>query len=255
MQMGALVRSCDGLWGWTFWRAPVLWPTAAHWAHRTMPESSAIPPARRSAGCAPVASSSAGTANDQDIAWPSRCFEATLSINQAFVQRETVDPKTAAGKRAVDLPKKLVALLRQHYRERPPLAGPDGFEYIVRLDNGAPVDPDNWSKEAMPQIRAAGRLPEGLTMHGLRHTFVSILLAKGVDSKLVSEQIGHTDEAFTRETYQHLLKKTRSDARRALNSAIPNGKPANPKPALRLVNPPKARYLRRCRSMCSIGAR
>src|SRR6185436_4226141 len=36
-----------------------------------------------------------------DIAWPSRRFEATLSINQAFVQREMVEPKTAAGKRAV----------------------------------------------------------------------------------------------------------------------------------------------------------
>jgi len=47
--------------------------------------------------------------------------------------------------------------------------------------------------------------PDGLTPHGLRHTFASLLIALGKDPRYVMAQIGHTDPAFTLRLYAHQM--------------------------------------------------
>ena len=46
---------------------------------------------------------------------------------------------------------------------------------------------------------------DGISLHTLRHTHVSILIFQGVDIKTISSRIGHEDVAFTLQVYGHLL--------------------------------------------------
>jgi hypothetical protein len=85
--------------------------------------------------------------------------------------------------------------------------------FVVRHPNGRPMDPDAWTADHLPDVIArAGLSPEaaGLTLHGLRHTFGSHLLAGGEPAKYVSEQMGHASVAFTQDVYQHVLAATRA---------------------------------------------
>ena len=60
-------------------------------------------------------------------------------------------------------------------------------------------------------------LPERLTLHGLRHTFASLLVALGEDPRYVMGQLGHTDPAFTLRLYTHTMR--REDDERDASSA------------------------------------
>jgi len=42
-------------------------------------------------------------------------------------------------------------------------------------------------------------------LHDLRHSTVTILLAKGVNIKVISELLGHSDITITLRVYDHLL--------------------------------------------------
>jgi integrase len=50
-------------------------------------------------------------------------------------------------------------------------------------------------------------LPEGLTLHSLRHTFASLLVALGEDPRYVMSQLGHTDPGFTIRVYTHSMRR------------------------------------------------
>jgi hypothetical protein len=49
-------------------------------------------------------------------------------------------------------------------------------------------------------------LPRGITTHKLCHTFASVLVAIGRDSRDVMAQLGHEDPRFTMRRYSHALR-------------------------------------------------
>lgn len=50
-----------------------------------------------------------------------------------------------------------------------------------------------------------------ISVHGLRHTFISVLLYKGVNVQFVSEKAGHKDVETTLKYYSHVLKEMRKE--------------------------------------------
>jgi integrase len=48
--------------------------------------------------------------------------------------------------------------------------------------------------------------------HDLRHCCASLLLAAGVDTKIVSERLGHATPGFSANTYQHVLQGLQQQA-------------------------------------------
>ena len=61
--------------------------------------------------------------------------------------------------------------------------------------------------ETLLARRAQQPLPDGVTAHKLRHTFASILFARGEDPPDVMAQLGHTDPAFTLRVYAHAMRR------------------------------------------------
>lgn len=59
-------------------------------------------------------------------------------------------------------------------------------------------------KSWKPHLRRAG-VPD-LRFHDLRHTCATLLLAKGVHPKIVSEMLGHLSIAITLDTYSHMIR-------------------------------------------------
>ena len=50
------------------------------------------------------------------------------------------------------------------------------------------------------------KLPE-ITLHGLRHTSATLLIAQNVDVKTVSSRLGHSETSTTMDIYAHALQK------------------------------------------------
>jgi len=51
-----------------------------------------------------------------------------------------------------------------------------------------------------------------LRFHDLRHTHATLLLARGVHPKVVSERLGHASFGITRDTYSHVLPNLQEEA-------------------------------------------
>ena len=65
--------------------------------------------------------------------------------------------------------------------------------------------------EEMRKLKLQEKLPE-ITLHDLRHSFCTILIASGVDVVTVSKLAGHSSPSVTADIYSHLLRKNAKDA-------------------------------------------
>jgi integrase len=70
-------------------------------------------------------------------------------------------------------------------------------------------------------------------VHDLRHTYGSVMLAKGVPLEVVSERMGHANPTITLNVYRHLLERERTDYVMGITEAAgveatPKAQPAIP---------------------------
>lgn len=59
-----------------------------------------------------------------------------------------------------------------------------------------------------------------LTLHELRHTHATLLLASGVDIKTVSTRLGHSSAAITIDMYAHAMPETDRGAALMMGSIL-----------------------------------
>ena len=124
------------------------------------------------------------------------------------------EPKSGKGRR-IDLDPGTVGVLRSWRRlqaeDRMALAGawPDHGLVFTRED-GAPPHPDTVSGTFDAMVKASG-LPR-ITVHALRHTHATILLALGEPVKAVSERLGHSDVTTTLNYYAHVIPGLQAQA-------------------------------------------
>lgn len=99
---------------------------------------------------------------------------------------------------------------------------------------GRSVLTDEWGNPASPwtierAMRAARRqvrgLPEDFRFHDLRHYFASLLIASGVDVKIVQARLRHASAKTTLDTYGHLWPD-RDDTSRAAVAKVYALRPA-----------------------------
>jgi len=84
---------------------------------------------------------------------------------------------------------------------------------IFANPDGTPLKPDSVSSAVSLLCRRLG-LPKGASLHTLRHTQGSFLLADGVDLATVSERLGHSSVRVTADVYSHALRGRDQDAAR-----------------------------------------
>lgn len=79
--------------------------------------------------------------------------------------------------------------------------------YVVVGHNGKPLNPGSVSAMFGKFIKKNKELKH-IHLHGLRHTFASVLINKGVPIYYVSKIMGHHSTQITEDTYAHLFHET-----------------------------------------------
>jgi integrase len=89
---------------------------------------------------------------------------------------------------------------------------------------GTPLDPDNVSHWFSRICRRAGL--GHWHLHELRHSGASLMLAQGTDLYVVSDVLGHSSVAITKDVYGHLVEGQKRAAATRMSHALltpPNG--------------------------------
>jgi integrase len=53
-------------------------------------------------------------------------------------------------------------------------------------------------------------IKESLSIHKIRHTYISFLLSQNIDENVIARQVGHTDTSMIRRVYGHLMAERRN---------------------------------------------
>jgi integrase len=130
-----------------------------------------------------------------------------IRVERAFDDKEHVqiDPKSRAGRRTVPIVGALRDLLVEHKARQ----GPNGG-LVFGSSAETPFVPSNLWRRAQRAWKRAGLDPIGL--HEARHTFVSVLVAAGVNAKAITTYMGHASIQTTYDLYGKLMPGSESEA-------------------------------------------
>lgn len=110
--------------------------------------------------------------------------------------------------RTITIPPTALKKLNAHRKEQEPYRAHFGDsyqgDYIFCNPDGSPLKPDTISAAVSLLFRNLG-LPKGASLHSLRHTHGSHLLAAGVPITDVSKRLGHANPHVTATVYAHAL--------------------------------------------------
>lgn len=152
----------------------------------------------------------------------------TLRVRQAL-QRQAgkglviVEPKSAAGRRTISLPRQLVDALRQHrgaqLEER--MAAANVWQdrgLVFAQPNGRPLDPRSDHRAWRELLTAAG--VRQAKLHDARHTAATVMLTMGVPARAVMQVLGHSQISLTLGTYSHVMPELAEDAAGRVGDAL-----------------------------------
>jgi len=127
--------------------------------------------------------------------------------------QELVNPKSKAGKRAIPMVEPLEHILRNYLKGHP---RPNGF--LVEHSPGKPYRYADL-REASDEAWARGGVRR-ITLHTARHTFISLMIAAGLNAKAIQIYAGHADIGFTFQRYGHLFPGHAAESRCLLNRLL-----------------------------------
>lgn len=117
-------------------------------------------------------------------------------------------PKTSTSRRTVSLPETIFPLLKAKIRANRLKAMQDEDwqpnELLFPAAHGLPMSVDAISQAVRRSGHRAG-LPDGFSLHSLRHTSATLLLKNGVNVKVVQQRLGHSNASTTLNIYSHVL--------------------------------------------------
>lgn len=170
-----------------------------------------------------------------DIDWD----ECTIDIHRALKYTPAKgnfigDPKSDAGRRVIDLPAGMMALLeetRYYHEDAARFLGDRwrGCGRIICAWDGTPLHHDTPSKQFRKFADAHGF--EGVRFHDLRHTHATLLFASNIDAVAVASRLGHEDASTTLKVYAHAIRRRDIESAEAMQRLLDAAdQPAAPAP-------------------------
>jgi integrase len=92
---------------------------------------------------------------------------------------------------------------------------------------GTPLDAPNVVNRHFKPLLKRSELPD-IRWHDLRHTYATLLLAKGVHPKYVQTALGHASIQLTLDTYSHWMPSMGRDTAAAIDDALEDEHNASP---------------------------
>jgi len=84
------------------------------------------------------------------------------------------------------------------------------LDLVFAAEDGSPTHPQLLTKRFQSDARRAG-MPR-IRFHDLRHSHASAALQAGVNVKVVSERLGHSNVGITLDTYSHTIPAMAEEA-------------------------------------------
>ncbi len=153
--------------------------------------------------------------------------EGTIRVENSRVQTRTgviqEPPKTASGRRIVDLDTRTVEVLEEHRQRQAETWDTMGEMVIERRwvfsdELGAPMSPKRLYDTVKRYGQRVGH-PE-MTVRSLRHFHASLMLQGGENPVIVSKRLGHSKVSITLDIYAHVLTGRQKQAAEAFASAM-----------------------------------
>ncbi|MEV8476760.1 tyrosine-type recombinase/integrase [Streptomyces sp. NPDC051173] len=163
----------------------------------------------------------------------------TLTIATQLVQDgwEVIEnaPKTDSGERVIDLDEYTDEILDDQALRQDGEHLSYGEAWIdsgrlFTMPDGSFIHP-GWLTDHFERLVELSGLPP-IRLHDLRHVAASLMLAAGVDIKIVSETLGHSESRITRDIYQPVMPKAARDAAEATAAMVPRGTVRRPEAAV-----------------------
>ena len=161
-----------------------------------------------------------------DIDWRHRTIHVQRTVVKLSGQKIfTKEPKTASGNRRVYISKEMCKLLKAWKQEctwqMEQAEGQTLMEedYLFRQPSGDPMVPTTFTFRFKKILKENG-LPQNLSVHSLRHTNASLLIAQGVDVRTVAGLLGHSQPSTTLDIYAHAFDKTKREAQEKLGKVM-----------------------------------
>ena len=150
----------------------------------------------------------------QDVDLDNRRLRIEQKIYHLNGVYHTGDPKSQRSRREIIFPPEIEHALRQHRQAllEEQLASTEWRDQGLVFPNttGGPLYPSYVTRTMQMLLGRAG-LPRR-RMYDLRHTGASMLLAMGVDIRVIQQVLGHADYRITANTYVHPDEMLREDA-------------------------------------------
>ena len=163
------------------------------------------------------------------LRWRDVDFDAgKLRVEQSMEQTKAglrfKAPKTRQGRRTITLPASVVTELRAHWTAQQEHrlrlgAGKAPNDALVFSNwDGTPRSPNAITRE-WARTLARIKLPK-ISLHALRHTHVSQLIASGMDVLTISRRLGHSKPTTTLNEYGHLFGNSDDRAAQVIEAAF-----------------------------------
>jgi integrase len=125
------------------------------------------------------------------------------------IQYPGVELKTEESKTPIPIPQSLCLELSVNHAKW-------GSETLVTNECGRAPSPyrlEHYFREARATVEG---MPEGFRFHDLRPYFASLLIAQGLDVKVVQKSLRHSSAKMTLDTYGHMWPDKEESARAAV---------------------------------------
>ncbi|MGV9387340.1 tyrosine-type recombinase/integrase [Nonomuraea sp. NPDC003707] len=132
-------------------------------------------------------------------------------------------PKTEASDRTVVVDAETMAILKEHKKRQAKerlAAGETGVDsgFVFTDSFGRPLHPHHLTDAFYWLAYQAGLSP--VRLHDLRHGAATMMLAAGVELKIVQETLGHVSSTFTRDTYTSVYPEVAAAAAESVAALI-----------------------------------
>lgn len=143
----------------------------------------------------------------QDVDLARACLSVEQQITEVRGRGVVGTPKTKRGTRVIPIDDGTVAMLRRHQEmqdvERTAW-GPawNDAGLVFTREDGRPLRPE-YATRHFQALAKRSCLP-AIRLHDLRHTNASLALEAGVEMKVVSDRLGHSQISVTADLYTHV---------------------------------------------------
>ena len=156
-----------------------------------------------------------------------RLAEELKTVRAAFAAVKTsvqiTELKSARSRRTIALPAIAITALRSHRARQleSRLAAGRHWQdrgFVLTSAVGTPLEPRNVTRQFKALLTAA-KLPD-MRLHDLRHSCATLLLAQGVNPRVVMETLGHSQVSLTLNTYSVVLPALQADAAAKMDAIL-----------------------------------